>query len=37
MWGKALDLSLDVKKTSPGELQVQVVMKNKIPHNIPDG
>jgi hypothetical protein len=36
-WGKAIDLSLNVERTSPGELQVRVTMKSKIPHNIPDG
>ena len=33
---EALDLSLNVE-TSPGEIQVQVMVKNKIPHNVPDG
>ena len=32
---EALDLSLNVE-TSPGEIQVQVMVKNKIPHNVPD-
>jgi hypothetical protein len=36
-WGKALDLSLNVEKTSPAEIQVRVTMRSKIPHNIPDG
>jgi hypothetical protein len=36
-WPKALDLTLDVEKSSPGELRAQVTMKSKIPHNIPDG
>ncbi|RPJ08342.1 MAG: hypothetical protein EHM36_05575 [Deltaproteobacteria bacterium] len=37
MWGKAIYLTLNVEKVSPGEMQVQVVMENKIPHNVPDG
>jgi hypothetical protein len=36
-WPNALDLSLDVEKSSPKELRVQVTIKSKIPHNIPDG
>jgi len=32
-----LDVSLSVEKTSPGELQMQVTMKSKTPHNFPDG
>jgi len=34
---KALDVFLHVEKTSPGELQMQVTMKSKTPHNFPDG
>ena len=34
---KALDVSLSVEKTLPGELQMQVTMKSKTPHNFPDG
>ena len=34
---KALDLFLNVEKISPGEIQVQVSMKSKVLHNVPDG
>ncbi|MEW6586112.1 MAG: multiheme c-type cytochrome [Nitrospirota bacterium] len=34
---KALSLSLNTEKTSPNEIQIQVTMKNRIPHNVPDG
>jgi hypothetical protein len=34
---KALSLSLETKKPSQNEVQVEVTMKNKIPHNVPDG
>lgn len=34
---KAFDLSLQAEKATPRELSVQVVLKNTIPHNIPDG
>jgi hypothetical protein len=33
----ALNLSLHVEKTSSNEVQVQVSMENKVPHNVPDG
>jgi len=28
---------LNVEKISPGEIQVQVSMKSKVLHNVPDG
>lgn len=34
---EALDVSLHVEKATQKELQVLVTIKNKIPHNVPDG
>ena len=36
-WPKALDLALAVEKPSPKELRIQITIRSKIPHNIPDG